>query len=93
MPTGTVKSTPEAISAVQRMLSQIDGGITDSLNQFKNDGEIVADPNMFEGGAAARYRAEWPGIKSALDNAVTQLREMSNHVRQINANIQAAGGN
>lgn len=93
MATGTVKSTPEAISAVQRMLSQIEGGITESLNQFKNDGEIVADPNMFEGGAAASYRAEWPGIKSALDNAVTQLREMSNHVRHINSNIQAAGGN
>lgn len=93
MATGTVKSTPEALSAVQRMLSQIDGGITESLDRFKADGDILAMPENFDGGAAARYQTEWGEVKGTLDRAVTQLREMSTRLRQINDNIQAAGGN
>ena len=93
MATGTVKSTPEAISAVQRMLSQIDGGMTESIHQFRNDANIVASPENFEGGAAARYREDWQQVSVSLDRAIEGLRTMSDHVRHINANIQAAGGN
>lgn len=93
MGTDTVLSTPEAIAAVQGMLAAIDGGLTESLSTFKSHGEIVNDPSKFEGTAAAGFRSEWPGVKTALDNAVTAIRELSDNVRAVNGNIQSAGGN
>jgi uncharacterized protein YukE len=93
MGTDTVLSTPESIAAIQGMLSAIDGGLTEAITTFKNQGEIVNDPTKFEGTAAAGFRAEWPNVKSALDTAIQRLRELSDNVRAVNANIQTAGGN
>jgi len=93
MPTGTVKSTQEAIDAIQRMLNQINGGLTDAISQFKSDGEIVNNPEMYEGTAAAGFRSEWPGVKGALDTAIRELNELADNVRAVNSNIQSAGGN
>lgn len=93
MGTDTVLSTPEAIAAINRMMTQITGGLTDAITSFKNDGEIVNDPTKYEGTAAAGFRAEWPGVKSALDTAVTQLTELADNVISVHGNIQTAGGN
>lgn len=93
MGTDTVLSTPEAISAIQGMLSAIDGGLTESMTTFKSQGDIVNDPTKFEGTAAAGFRSEWPDVKSKLDAAVAAIRELSDNVRAVNGNIQSAGGN
>ena len=93
MTTGTVKSTPEANAAIGRMLTQISSGLTEAITTFKNDGEIVADPNNYEGVAAAGFRSEWPSVKTSLDTTIQKLTELADNVRQVNANIQTAGGN
>lgn len=93
MPTGTVKSTQEAIDAIQRMMNAINGGLTDAISQFKTDGEIVNDPDKYEGTAAAGFRSEWPGVKTALDTTITKLNELADNVMAVNSNIQEAGGN
>jgi uncharacterized protein YukE len=93
MTTGTVKSTQAAVDAIQRMLNQVNGGLTDAITQFKADGEIVNDPNNYEGPAAAGFRSEWGGVKSALETTITQLNELADNIRQVNSNIQTAGGN
>lgn len=93
MPTDTVKSTPEAREAISRMLLQITGGLTDAITAFKNDGEIVNNPENYEGTAAAGFRSEWPNVKASLDSAITKLTELADNVQAVNNNIQAAGGN
>lgn len=93
MGTGTVKSTQASVEAIQRMLSQINGGLTEVITQFKTDGEIVNDPNNYEGPAAAGFRAEWPNVKSTLDTTITRLNELADNIRAVNSNIQTAGGN
>jgi uncharacterized protein YukE len=93
MTTGTVKSTQAAVDAIQRMLNQINTGLTETISQFKADGEIVNDPNNYEGPAAAGFRAEWPNVKSTLDTTITRLNELADNIRSVNANIQTAGGN
>lgn len=93
MTTDTVKSTPEATAAIGRMLTQISTGLTEAITSFKNDGEIVNDPQFYEGTAAAGFRAEWPSLKLSLDTTIRKLTELADNVRQVNANIQTAGGN
>jgi uncharacterized protein YukE len=93
MSTDTVKSTPEATAAIGRMLTQITNGLTEAVTSFKNDGEIVNDPNFYEGTAAAGFRAEWPSLKTALDTTIEKLTELTDNLQQVHANIQTAGGN
>lgn len=92
MTSGTVKSTQEALDAIQQMKSILNGGLADSINQFVTQGNIL-NPDNFDGAHAAGFYAEWPGTQTALQNAITSLNEISDNIMTVNTNIQGAGGN
>jgi uncharacterized protein YukE len=92
MAQGTVKSTQEAIEAIQRMTNTLQGGLVDALNQFKADGDSLNIEN-FDGARAAAFYSEWPDTKTALATAVERLTAITDEIMSANQDIQAAGGN
>jgi hypothetical protein len=90
--TGVVKSTAEAISAIDSMKKTISGGLVESITAFVGYGDSLG-PENFAGGSADAFYAEWPDTKAALGSAVERLRLMSDDIMTVNTNIQTAGGN
>jgi hypothetical protein len=92
MTQGVVKSTPEAITAIDNMKKTINGGLLDNINTFVTYGDSL-NPDNFAGSSADQFYSEWPETKLALQNAVTRLGMMSDDIMTVNTNIQTAGGN
>jgi hypothetical protein len=90
--TGVVKSTAEAMSAIDSMKRTISGGLVDSITAFVCYGDTLG-PENFAGGSADAFYAEWPDTKAALSSAVERLTMMSDDIMTVNTNIQTAGGN
>ena len=92
MSQGVVKSTPDAITAIDNMKKTINGGLLDSITTFVTYGDSL-NPENFAGSSADQFYAEWPETKTALQNAVERLGMMSDDIMTVNTNIQTAGGN
>jgi hypothetical protein len=89
---GVVKSTPEALSAIDSMKKTINGGLLENISTFIGYGDSLSSEN-FAGAKADEFYAEWPETKTALNTAVERLNLMSNDIMTVNTNIQTAGGN
>jgi len=77
-----------------RMQQIINGGLTQEINNLEREGQLLCDPNNWDGSLAQQFRADiWPQTKSALDKALVELEQLRQKVAQINANIMTAGGN
>ena len=89
---GVVKSTSEAITAINNMKNTINGGLLENITSFISYGDSLNADN-FAGAKADEFYSEWPDTKAALNSAVERLNGMSNDVLTVNTNIQGAGGN
>jgi uncharacterized protein YukE len=89
---GVVKSTPDALSAIDAMKKTINGGLLENISTFISYGDSLSSEN-FAGARADEFYAEWPETKRALHSAVERLDRMSNDIMTVNTNIQSAGGN
>jgi hypothetical protein len=92
MSTGDVTSKPEAIEAIDKMKTTINGGLLDSITTLITNGDLL-NPENFAGTKADEFYTEWPDTKAALRTAHERLGMMSNDIMTVNTNIQAAGGN
>jgi uncharacterized protein YukE len=92
MTSGVVKSTPEAIENIRQMQNIISGGLTEQIQQLVSRGDAL-NPGNWDGQHAARFYESWGTVKSGLNNAITQLNELSSDIMGVNTNIQTAGGN
>lgn len=88
-----VLSTTEARQAITRMQSIIAGGLTDQIGQLKTQGQLLSDPNVWDGSLAAQFRGSWPQTASTLDRITADLAELRARVDRVNADIMLAGGN
>jgi uncharacterized protein YukE len=89
---GVVKSTPDALSAIDNMKKTINNGLLENISTFIGYGDSLNSEN-FAGAKADEFYSEWPETKTALNNAVERLNMMSNDIMTVNTNIQTAGGN
>lgn len=90
---GTVKTTEAAESAIRTIQGIIDGGLTDQINNLNNQGQILSDPNNWDGPLAQQFRGTtWPETKAALDKARQELLELNQQLDTIARNIFSAGG-
>jgi hypothetical protein len=92
MSQGVVKSTVEAITAIDNMKKTINGGLVESITSFVGFGDTL-NPENFAGGSADAFYGEWPDTKRALQTAIERLQMMSDDIMTVNTNIQTAGGN
>lgn len=88
-----VLSTTEARQAIVRMQSIISGGLTDQVSQLKSQGQLLSDPNVWDGLLATHFRSSWPETASTLDRITADLEELRLRVDRVNADIMTAGGN
>jgi uncharacterized protein YukE len=89
---GVVKSTTEAITAIDNMKKTINGGLVESITSFVGHGDSL-NPENFAGNAADAFYTEWPDTKAALNSAIERLNGMSDDIMTVNTNVQTAGGN
>lgn len=88
-----VLSTDQARSAVQQLRSIINSGLTDQIQQLNSQGQVLSDPNVWDGPLAGQFRGDvWPQTKSALDRTHQSLEELRVQVERINDDIMRAGG-
>nr|WP_076389449.1 pyrophosphorylase [Vaginimicrobium propionicum] len=88
-----VLSSDQAKSAISQIQSIINGGLTDQINQLNSQGQILSDPNVWDGPLAEQFRGQtWPETRSALERAKAELEELRAQLQQIATNIFTAGG-
>ncbi len=90
---GTVTSTDAGIEAIQGMKSTLAGGLTEAIQTFVNHGNVLMEPVNYDGPEAAKFRTEWPDVRTNLNSAIESLKAIADNVEAVNQNIQAAGGN
>ena len=87
MTQGVVKSTTEAIQAIDNMKKTINGGLL-GQHQHVRESWRQPQPENFAGGSAEAFYAEWPDTKRGLQTAIERLTMMSDDIMTVNTNIQ-----
>jgi uncharacterized protein YukE len=88
-----VLSSGEARASIQRFQSVINGPLLDQINALNREGQLLSDPNNWDGRLAQEFRASWPETHQQLLRVKESLEELRQRVQQINQNILQAGGN
>lgn len=90
---GRVLASAEAKSAIQQLQSIVSGGLTDQISALNAQGQVLSDPNVWDGPLAVQFRSStWPETHAALEKAKTELEELRAQLEQIASNIMSAGG-
>ena len=87
-----VLSTDAARTAVSSMAAIINGGLADQIAKLDQQGRLLCDPNVWDGGLATQFRGAWPQTSASLQGVKAELDELRQRVERINADIMAAGG-
>jgi uncharacterized protein YukE len=88
-----VLSSGEARASIQRFQSVINGPLLDQISALNREGQLLSDPNNWDGRLAQEFRASWPETHQQLLRVKESLEELRQRVQQINQNILQAGGN
>jgi uncharacterized protein YukE len=88
-----VLSSGEARASIQRFQSVVNGPLLDQINSLNREGQLLSDPNNWDGRLAQEFRATWPQTHQQLLRVKESLEELRQRVSQINQNIMQAGGN
>ena len=88
-----VLSSGEARASIQRFQSVVNGPLLDQINALNREGQLLSDPNNWDGRLAQDFRATWPQTHQQLLRVKESLEELRQRVQQINVNIMQAGGN
>ena len=93
MASDRVLSTATARTGIGQIRSLIDNGLAEQIRQLNNQGQILSDPENWDGPLANEFRsATWPQTKSALDKAQQELGVLQQSLDKIAQNIFSAGG-
>ncbi len=92
MSNGKVLTTPEAEAASQQMGSIINGSLETEISNLIKQGDILANPSVWEGRHAGTYRSGWPNTATQLREALTELGNLRTAVERVRADIMTAGG-
>lgn len=85
-------TTPEAHQTARDMANLISGELTGTTTRLKEQGQILADKQNWDGGLATQFSGTlWPGVETALQNMLMQLDELQIAIKTVNQNIAAAG--
>ena len=88
-----VLSTMTAKQAITKMQQIINSGLVEQIEALNREGQILSDPNNWDGRLAIEFRNNWPQTYQALKRAKDELEELRSKVQTINENIMRAGGN
>ena len=88
-----VLATDEARSTIQQFQALVNGGLADQVSQLDQQGQILCDPNVWDGPLAMQFRnSVWPECNTSLKNTLDALHQLQARMQQIVNDIMAAGG-
>lgn len=93
MAAGDVTATEYGRTIIANMRRTIQGGLSEQIRSIVSDGDILCQPDVWEGSLAAQHRSSWPNTSTQLREAVDELTRLNELFNKINADIMAAGGN
>jgi hypothetical protein len=89
-----VLSTDQGKAAITRLQAILNGGLAEQIAALKQQGQLLSDPNVWDGLLAAEFRSDtWPSTATALDQTAEALNQLRAGVQAVNADIMIAGGN
>jgi uncharacterized protein YukE len=88
-----VLSTETAKQSIQKMSSIINGPFLDQITALNREGQVLSQPNNWDGRLAEQFRSKWPEINQSLTKAKEDLEQLRADIKKINDNIMQAGGN
>jgi uncharacterized protein YukE len=80
----------EAITSFERI---VNGPLVQQIGELNAQGQILSQPNNWDGRLAAEFRGHWSETHQKLMGIQQALEELRRQVHQINQNIMLAGGN
>ncbi|SNQ49978.1 conserved hypothetical protein [Frankia canadensis] len=88
----TVRSTPEAASAVSDLASIVNGTLLHHFDELRSIARVLTDPENWDGRGAADFRTNvWPSYERTLTDLHTQLDQLRARLAEIQNEIQNAG--
>ncbi len=88
----TVRSTPEAVNAVQDLAATINGPLLAHFKDLRRFGQVLSDPENWDGRTATDFRATvWPSYERTLSDLHAQLDKLRTRLGEIQAEIVSAG--
>lgn len=89
-----VLSSEQGKTSIARIQSILNGGLAEQIRALKAEGQILSDPNVWDGMLAEQFRSDtWPSASSSLDQTAQALEELRAGIHAINVDIMTAGGN
>jgi uncharacterized protein YukE len=89
---GTVRSTPEAVTAVAGLGALVNGPLLRKFDDLRRHANVLTDPDNWDGRTATDFRSTvWPSYERALTDLHTQLGRLRTRLGEIQDDIQGAG--
>jgi uncharacterized protein YukE len=80
-----VLSSGTARTSIQRFQQIVVGPLVDQITALNKEGEILSDPNNWDGRLAEEFRETWPNTHQQLLKVKQSLEDLRLRVAQINA--------
>ena len=89
-----VLASDQARTSAARFLAIVNGRLLDQVQQLKNEGDMLSNPEVWDGNLARQFRdGIWPEARASVDRTLGSLTELQRRVAAITADIMSAGGN
>ncbi|MBO0684968.1 MAG: hypothetical protein J2P45_17595 [Candidatus Dormibacteraeota bacterium] len=89
---GRVLATPAALEAARQLHSLLAGPIRNDLQAVVSRGQVLADPNQWEGREAQQFRTQaWPQASASMRQLLPAIEQLQSQAEQVVANIMQAG--
>lgn len=88
-----VLSTATAREAITSFQAIVNGPLLEQINQLNAKGQILSQPNNWDGRLAGEFRSHWADTHQRLVVVQQNLEDLRRQIHQINQNIMQAGGN
>lgn len=93
MTSDRVLSTAAARESIVRFQTIVNGPLLQQISELHNQGQILSDPNNWDGRLASEFRTHWSDTHQKLLLVKQTLDELRQQIATINQNIMQAGGN
>ncbi|CAO5230243.1 hypothetical protein [Frankia sp. AgKG'84/4] len=88
----TVRSTPEAVSAIAGLASIVNGPLLGHFDELRSTARTLTDPENWDGRGAVDFRTSvWPGYERTLTELHSRLDQLRARLAEIQNDIQNAG--
>jgi uncharacterized protein YukE len=89
-----VLSSDQGKASITRMQAILSNGLAEQIRALRAEGEVLSDPNVWDGTLAEDFRSNtWPGAAEGLNACAQALETLRTRIQSINQDIMAAGGN